>query len=192
VVTSIIDFRCSECKNDRRRQMIIRTEEIKDYQEVYNLNFEAFDGRDDEAVLIEKVRTSDYFVPELSLVAEIEGKIAGHLLLSKANVIEGENNHHEVIVLAPIAVKPEFQKSGIGGKLILEGLKRCRDLGYSLVFLIGHPDYYPKFGFKPARQFRIELKQFHVPDHVFMVCELVEGKLNVTKGELKYPETFLS
>jgi putative acetyltransferase len=170
--------------------MIIRTEETKDYQDVYTLNYEAFGGRDDESRLIERIRTSEFFVAELSLVAELEGKILGNILLSKAIVVD-EDKNYEVIVLAPIAVKPEFQRTGVGRKLILEGLKRCRELGYNLVLLIGHPEYYPKFGFKPARQFQLELRQFEVSDKVFMVCELVEGALRNIKGELIYPEAFV-
>jgi putative acetyltransferase len=78
----------------------------------------------------------------------------------------------------------------IGSKLIREGLKRCSELGYELVFLIGHPTYYPKFGFKPARKYGFDLKQFNVTDEVFMVCELKEGKLNHITGELRYPSSF--
>jgi len=168
----------------------IRTEEVKDYPEVYTLNYEAFGGRDDESKLIEKIRQSKFFVPELSLVAELEGKIVGNIVLSKASVV-GEQEVHEVIVLAPIAVKPGLQKKGIGGELIQEGLRRCRNLGYSLVLLIGHPEYYPRYGFQSARQYQLELRQFEVPDHVFMVRELVEGALMNIRGELKYPDAFL-
>ncbi|WP_328276957.1 N-acetyltransferase [Paenibacillus chibensis] len=96
-----------------------------------------------------------------------------------------------MIALAPLAVSPEHQKQGIGKRLMQEGLKRCQNLGYSLVLLIGHPEYYPKFGFKPARPLGLELKQFAVPDDVFMVCELQEGALVRIQGELIYPEVFL-
>jgi putative acetyltransferase len=171
--------------------MILRTEESSDYSSVYALTCEAFGGRNDESLLIERIRASVYFVPELSIVAEIDNKIVGHLLLSRATVVEQERNH-DVMVLAPVAVKPEYQKRGIGGSLIREGLHRCRTLGYGLVLLIGHPDYYPKFGFKPARSFQFELRQFEVPNEVFMVCELQEGEIKKCKGELRYPEAFLS
>jgi len=171
--------------------MIIRTEEIKDYPDVYALNYEAFGGRADESRLIERIRKSEFFLPELSIVAEAGGRLVGHILLSKANIVD-EKKNHEVIVLAPIAVKPELQRTGIGGELIREGLRRCRDLGFSLVFLIGHPEYYPKFGFKPARHYQLELRQFEVPDEVFMVRELIEGALKNMKGELQYPDAFVS
>ena len=169
--------------------MIIRTETTSDYSKVFEVNYQAFRNREDEPKLVEKIRDSKQFISELSIVAEENNEILGHILLSKAEVIEGDINH-EVIVLAPIAVKPELQNMGIGSKLIQEGLKRCKNLGYGLVLLIGHPTYYPKFGFKQARQYGLELKQFNVTDEVFMVCEVIEGELDKIKGELKYPETF--
>jgi len=168
----------------------IRTEERKDYQEVYSLNEEAFGGSD-ESLLIERIRASEQFIPELSLVAEEAGNIIGHVLFSKAVVVD-EGKEQDVIVLAPVAVKPERQKTGIGSQLIQEGLRRCRDLEYGLVLLIGHPSYYPRLGFKPARQFQLELKQFKVPDEVFMVYEVIEGSLGRIKGELLYPGAFFA
>lgn len=169
--------------------MLIRTEEAKDYKDVYFVNYEAFGGRDDESRLVERIRDSVNFIPELSIVAEVEGKIVGHLLFSKAQVRD-ESNRHDVIVLAPIAIKPNHQKMGIGGKLIREGLSRCKEMGFPLVLLIGHPAYYPKFGFKPARQFQLQLRQFHVSDDVFMVYEVQEGALENIQGELLYPDAF--
>lgn len=167
--------------------MEIRTETLNDYDEVFHLNYLAFNHREDESKLIERIRASEQFVPELSLVAEEDRKIVGHALFSEAEVVDNENRH-KVIVLAPIAVLPVEQKKGIGGKLIHEGLKRSKALGYSYVFLIGHPSYYPKFGFKPARRYGFDLKQFHVPDEVFMVYELTEEPR--IKGELRYPSSF--
>lgn len=169
--------------------MIIRTETSADYEGVHQVNVKAFGDREDEARLVENIRNSAGFIPELSIVAEQDNEIVGHILLSMAVVEDGENTY-DVIALAPIAVMPKVQKQGIGKALILEGLERCRTLGYHLVFLIGHPEYYPKFGFKPAGQYGFELKQFEVPEDVFMVCELKAGELQKIKGELKYPPTF--
>lgn len=169
--------------------MIIRTETEADFEEVYKLNYLAFGNREDESRLVERIRTSEEFIPELSIVAEIANEIVGHLLLSKA-VVENAEEIYTVIVLAPIAVKPSRQKQGIGTKLIEEGLRRCKDLAYNIILLIGHPDYYPKFGFQPARKFGLELKQFNVPDDVFMVYEVEVGELQKIAGELKYPRAF--
>lgn len=168
--------------------MEIRTEMQKDYDEVYQLNVRAFDNREDESKLIERIRASEWFIPELSLVAEDNGQIVGHALFSKSAIVDHEDKHHEVIVLAPIAVLPDRQKQGIGGKLIREGLRRSAELGYQYVFLIGHPSYYPRFGFKPAREHGFELKQFDVADDVFMVYEWTDDP--AIRGELRYPSPF--
>lgn len=170
--------------------MQIRTETAEDYREVFEVNYLAFGNREDESQLIEKIRKSEGFIPELSIVAVEEGKIKGHILLSKA-IVEGERRKYDVIVLAPIAVHPDAQGRGIGGSLIEEGKQRCRELGYSVILLIGHPSYYPQFGFKPARTYALELLQFPVPDEVFQVCGLTEGALDEIEGELIYPEVFL-
>ncbi|MBM6617450.1 GNAT family N-acetyltransferase [Bacillus suaedaesalsae] len=169
--------------------MKIRTEHPHDHQEVFNLNYKAFGKREDESRLIERIRKSDNFIPGLSLVAELDRKIVGHLLISKATLKDG-NEETEVLVLAPIAVNPEMQKSGIGSALIEEGLRRSKELEYGLVFLIGHPSYYPRFGFKPGRDYQFDLKQYNVPNDVFMVKELREGDLLKVSGELLYPESF--
>ncbi|WJH36624.1 N-acetyltransferase [Paenibacillus sp. CC-CFT747] len=153
---------------------IIRTETEEDYAGVREVNIRAFGNREEEANLVDRIRKSEGFLPSLSLVAEEEGKINGHMLISKAEVVE-EGNVHEVLVLAPIAVEPSRQKQGIGSRLIEEGLSRCRQLEYDVLLLIGHPEYYPRFGFRPARPFGVELKQFPVPDEVFMSLELKEG-----------------
>jgi len=169
--------------------MEIRTEKASDDEAVFELNYLAFSHREDESRLIERIRTSAGFISELSLVAEDNGRIVGHVLFSRAEVIDGEDRH-DVIVLAPIAVLPSYQKCGIGGSLIREGLRRCEALGYRYVFLIGHPTYYPKFGFMPARAHGFELKQFEVPDSVFMFISLTNELLEAIKGELRYPNVF--
>ncbi|MFC5472283.1 GNAT family N-acetyltransferase [Cohnella suwonensis] len=118
--------------------IIIRSEIESDHTQVHDVNWVAFGNREDEATLVERIRNTPNFVPQLSIVAELDGEIVGHLLLSKAEVVD-DNNLHEVIVLAPIAVKPDYQKQGIGKQLIYEGLNRCKELGFYIVLLIGHP-----------------------------------------------------
>ncbi|SDN02022.1 hypothetical protein SAMN04487897_101814 [Paenibacillus sp. yr247] len=87
---------------------------------------------------------------------------------------------------------PDFQKEGVGSELIFEGIRRTKELGYGIILLIGHPTYYPRFGFKPARTYGYELNQFKVSDDVFMVCEVLEGQLRNMNGELLYPRSFFS
>lgn len=170
--------------------MVIRTERLTDFEQVYSLHYEAFGKRDDEARLVERIRQSDGFVADLSIVAEYDGALAGHLLLSKAAIV-GHGSPLEVIVLAPVAVRPALQRKGIGSSLIVEGLRRTKRLGYGLVALIGHPGYYPRFGFEPARRHGLELTQYDVPDDVFMINELIEGSMEGVTGELQYPRAFL-
>jgi putative acetyltransferase len=170
-------------------QMQIRTETAQDYSQVFELNVKAFGNREDESRLIERIRASEEFVPELSIVAEQDGAVVGHILLSRAKVLDG-NHSQEVIVLAPIAVDPQMQRQGIGAALIREGTERSRQLGYEIILLIGHPGYYPQFGFTPARAYGLALTQFTVPDEVFQVYGLQEGALEKVKGELIYPAAF--
>lgn len=89
--------------------MKIRTERLSDYGEVFNLNYLAFGNREDESRLIDRIRISEGFITELSLVAEVNGQIVGHALFSKAEIINDEENRNEIIVLAPIAVLPSNQ-----------------------------------------------------------------------------------
>lgn len=168
-------------------QLKIRAEAPADYNELFHLHYTAFGEREDESRLSERIRESQEFISELSLVALTNDLIVGHALFSKAMVVNNDTQH-EVIILAPIGVKPEFQKQGVGSALIRKGLKIAKELNYSHVFLIGHPTYYPKFGFEPARPHGFELIQFNVPNEVFMVAHLREDvKLD---GELRYPDSF--
>ncbi|MCC3377377.1 GNAT family N-acetyltransferase [Cohnella sp. REN36] len=178
----------------------IRTAAASDGEQIYQLHLRAFGGRKEESELVERIRVSDGYVPELSLVAveEETGEVVGHALISKAAVYDLDQPT-EVLVLAPIGVDPAYQRQGIGGHLIREGLSRAEALGFKLVLLIGHPSYYPRFGFEPAGLHGLVLMQFVVPDEVFMVRELAPGELvrmrderKGTVGELKYPQTFFA
>ena len=110
------------------------------------------------------------FVPALSLVAETEGRVVGHILLTPTRTSAGGT----VLALAPVAVDPPFQRQEIGSALVLGALAGARRLGYGVVIVVGHPDYYPRFGFSPARAKGFEAP-FPVPDEAFMVLELRPG-----------------
>jgi predicted N-acetyltransferase YhbS len=172
-------------------EITIRTEEEKDYQEVITLNEEAFrfnnftDGK--EGDLVRQLRISKVFIPELSIVAEYMNSIVGHILISKV-YLEGINSR-EILSLTPMCVKPVFHNKGIGTLLIEEGLKRARELGFDSIIVIGHPSYYPRFGFKLASAFNLKLT-FECPDEAFMAQELTPGSLKDTGGVIKLPPEF--
>lgn len=142
-----------------------------------------------EHILVARLRVSDAYVPELSIVAENEdGQIVGHILLSKIRIVEGENTE-ESLALAPVSVLPKFQNQGIGSRLIQAALEKAREIGFLSVIVLGHPDYYPRFGFRKASEWGIR-PPFNVPDNVFMALELEVGTLNHVCGIVEYPEPF--
>ena len=165
----------------------IRPETQSDQDAIREVNEQAF-GRPLEANVVEKVRQSSGFLPELSLVVECEGQIIGHVLFSELT-IEGENRAWTVLALGPIAVRPEFQKQGIGGKMIQAGFERATTLGYGVVVLIGHPTYYPRFGFVPESQFGLKCA-IPVPDDVFMAYLLCPDGLDGIQGTVVFPPAF--
>ncbi|WKK67082.1 GNAT family N-acetyltransferase [Lutimonas zeaxanthinifaciens] len=172
--------------------MTIRQETSKDYKDVFYLIEKAFRSEQysdhKEQFLVERLRKSDAFIPELSLVAEVEGKIVGHILLTKLK-IKNAADSFDSLALAPVTVLPEFQGIGIGGKLIAESHKRAKELGHESIVLLGHESYYPKFGYQRADKFEIELP-FKVPKENCMVIELVENGLNGVSGMVEYPKEF--
>ena len=172
--------------------MNIRQERITDFKEVFSLIKEAFKDEQfsdhKEQLLVERLRKSEAFIPELSLVAEIDGKIVGHILITKLK-IKNVMNEFESLALAPVSVLPTYQKRGIGGKLIIEAHQKATDLGYKSIVLLGHENYYPRFGYKQASEYGIELP-FEVPKENCMVIELVEDGLKGVSGTVEYPKEF--
>jgi putative acetyltransferase len=169
--------------------MIIRSERKDDYDTIYQLNVLAFENRLAEADLVDRIRKSQDFIPVLSIVAEVNGQVVGHILFSKIGIVSN-NIIIPALALAPMAVLPNFQKQGIGARLVRDGLNKCRELGHNIVVVIGHPWFYPKFGFKSARKYGLECDQYNVSDDVFMVVELDERALQDVQGIVRYPEIF--
>lgn len=164
--------------------VIIRTETPNDYPKVYDLHTEAF-GENKEALLVDRLRASSSFIHELSIVATIDDKIAGHILFSKVNIVNSEKKHPS-LALAPMAVSPDHQNNGIGSMLIEEGLSRAKQLGYSSVLVLGHTYFYPKFNFTPANKWNIKAP-FNIPAESFMALELYNGALSGVEGIVEYP-----
>jgi putative acetyltransferase len=165
----------------------IRPETAEDYAAIAEVNRLAF-GQEDEARLVEALRRSPDFIAELSLVAVEAGRVVGHILFSPV-VIETKDGPVPALALAPMAVRPEVQNQGIGSELVRDGLERCRSLGHKIVVVVGHPGYYPRFGFSPARAQGLEAP-FPVPDEAFLALELVPGALDGVAGMVKFPPPF--
>lgn len=163
----------------------VREERPEDFEAVRRVNELAF-GRPEEASLVEALRTAAE--PHVSLVAEVEGRVVGHIFFSPV-MIESEEAAHEAIALGPMAVLPEFQGRGVGSRLVLEGLEECRRRGHGVVFVLGHPEFYPRFGFAPTKPRGITC-EYQVPAEVFMLKELREGALAGRAGVVKYHEEF--
>lgn len=168
-------------------KLSVRPETSEDHEAIRDVNMRAF-GRPVEALIVERVRSTSAFLPELSLVAEQDGRIVGHVLFSEA-VIEGVAERWTVLALGPVAVIPERQRQGVGSLMIETGLKWSAELGYRAVLLIGHPGYYPRFGFVPAKAHEIE-PRFSVPDDVFMVRLLRLDGLEGVQGAFAFPPAF--
>jgi len=167
--------------------LLIRKEEKKDYKKIYIVNRLAF-GQENESKLIEKIRKGGNFIPDLSLVAKVDSKIVGHILFSKIKIVG--NSIFETLALAPMAVIPAFQKQGIGSKLIKKGMAKAKELGFDSIIVMGHKDYYPKFGFKRASTWNIKCP-FKVPDEAFMAIELTKKALEGKAGIVNYPHEFM-
>jgi len=169
------------------RVMQIRPERPEDREAVFDVNRLAF-GQENEARLVDALRQSSAFIPELSLVALDGSDVLGHILFTRITV-EGRSGTHDALALAPMAVLPPFQRQGIGSALVRRGLEEARGLGHRVVIVVGHPDYYPRFGFVPGRPLGI-LPPFEVPSEAFMVLELQPGALLGIQGVVKYPPEF--
>ncbi len=166
----------------------IREETREDQSSIHRLLAEAF-GRENEAGLVDKLRNSPAYIPELSLVALVDGSIAGHILFTKNRIINEDGSQFESLSLAPLAVGATFQKKGVGKQLIGAGLTRAKVLGYSSVLVLGHEHYYQKFGFLPADTWHI-VPPFKVPRNVFMALELSPQSLRHISGTVIFPKEF--
>lgn len=176
--------------------LVIRKETQEDYAAVEDLIATAFhdlkESSHTEHRLVARLRQSEAFIPQLSLVAVTsEGKCVGHILLTEASVLADDGlTRTPVLALAPLAVLPECQRQGVGTALMQEAISPSRDLGFNAIIVLGHPDYYPRFGFKSAADFGIACP-FKVPSECFMALELRPHALKQVTGTMQYaPEFF--
>jgi putative acetyltransferase len=164
--------------------MQIRLEQPADVAAVHAVNASAFETSA-EAALVDALRAQEQ--PILSVVADEEGSIVGHILFSPVTLMG--RDELAIMGLGPMAVLPARQRGGIGSALVRNGLERCRQLGCAAVVVLGHPEFYPRFGFVPASRFGIT-SEYDVPDEVFMALELKMGVLNGKAGTIRYHPAF--
>lgn len=171
----------------------IRQETEKDYPQVFKLVEEAFRDMEEsdhrEQFLVERLRHSPAFVPELSLVADEDGGVVGYGLMTRVSIRSGKVDA-ESLALAPVAVRPDRQSMGIGSALIRELHARAARLGYKSAVVLGHEGFYPRFGYRKASDFGITFP-FEAPSECCMAVELVTGGLRDIRGVVCYPETFM-
>lgn len=163
----------------------IRQESAADQQEVFDLLHEAFKTAEienpEEPFLVDSLRKAEAFIPELSMVAEYKGQIVGHILLTKIK-IKNEKKVFDSLALAPVAVLPPYQGKGIGGMLIKQAHQKAKELGHLSIILLGHENYYPKFGYQLTEKYGVRL-----PFENCMALELIKGALNNVTGTVEYP-----
>ena len=164
--------------------MNIRPETDVDLSAIYDLNVSAFETSA-EADLINALRQQ--VIKHISLVAETADEIVGHIMFSPVDLTD--DSSALIMGLAPMAVKAEFRNHGIGSALVKSGIEACREVNAGAIVVLGHPDYYPRFGFKPASKFDLSC-EYDVPDDVFMAMEIVPGYLSEKSGVIRYHEVF--
>ena len=173
--------------NASNRTLSIRPEIPADYDAIHRVVAAAF-GSESEATLVRSLRADvDAYVPELALVAEEGGNVVGHIMLTNAT-LHGEEDWR-VLALGPLAVSPERQRTGAGTALTEAVLELAEARGAPLVGLVGHPAYYPRFGFEPARGRGIEPPSEEMPDAAFMVKTLSNYK-DRYRGRFEYAPAF--
>ncbi|MDQ4134244.1 MAG: N-acetyltransferase [Actinomycetota bacterium] len=163
--------------------MEIRPERPEEAPLIRRVNESAF-GQPDEADIVDRLRGSPHWIDELSLVAVDSGELVGHLLLSTVTLDAGI----DVLALAPMAVVPQRQRQGVGSALVREALARAATTKFPLIIVVGHPEYYPRFGFEAAAERGVSAP-FPVPDQAWMLYRLPRYD-SAIRGRVVYPPAF--
>jgi len=169
--------------------LLIRLETPDDHYTVEELTRETFwtfwgDERKicDEHLLVHKLRTAEAFVPELNFVAELDGKLVGHIIYTRSWIESNDGKKHEMLTFGPLSVLPEYQSWGIGRKLMMHSFEKAKEMGFKAVFIFGHPDYYPRVGFKRGAEFGLTDFDGNVYD-ALMVYTLFDTGLDGITGK---------
>lgn len=166
--------------------IVIRREETADEARVRFVNEQAF-GRSEEADLVDRLRRS--CDNALSLVAADGQIVVGHILFTPVTIADN-GAALEGMGLAPMSVLPDFQRHGIGTRLVQAGIDILKDHGYPFIIVLGHPDFYPRFGFRPASAYGITPQWEGVPDEAFMLLALDDSLLERVSGVAWYHDEF--
>lgn len=171
----------------------IRQEKHGDLPVILDLVEKAFENVEEsdhqEKHLVARLHGSDTFIPELSLVAvNGEGVIVGYILLTKVKIVSADSTTVSLAV-APLVVHPAYQNNKIGGMLIEKAHKTAIAMGYGSAVLLGHKDYYPRFGYRKAIDYGIRFP-FDAPQECCMIIELLSDALSGVTGIVHYPECF--
>jgi len=165
--------------------ILIRREYSSDVEYIHQLNQSVF-GDESEAVLVDRLRDADSLV--LSMVAEIDGRIIGHICFSPA-VIEQADESYPALAMAPMSIASDIQHQGLGSMLVNAALEHLRQEHHKIVVVLGHPGFYGKLGFKPAAEFSIHWDH-DVPDEAFMVYPLTDDALDNVSGTVHFRPEF--
>ncbi len=166
--------------------LTIRPEQPGDSAAIYAVQEQAFDSKVEPELVTNLQRRG---VSILSLVALVNQQIVGHALFTPV-AFASLPNYHRAFTLAPLAVLPAFQGRGIGSRLTWTGLELCQARGYEIVMVVGHADYYPRFGFVPAQQFGLHCTFFPPDNPAFMALELRSGALEGKHGLVIFEPEF--
>jgi putative acetyltransferase len=163
---------------------MIRPERADDHGAVRALNASAF-ASPGEAKLVDRLRREADSV--VSLVAEDGGTVVGHIMFTPVTL--SNHPHLRIVGLGPMAVASTHRRRGVGSALVRSGLERCKEMGFGAVFVLGHPDYYPRFGFRPAVNYGLAC-EYDAPPEAFMVAELQPNHLAAASGTISYHAAF--
>lgn len=168
--------------------MVLRPEQEAEFPAIYELVKTAFEtarvSNGDEQNFVARLRAGGTYIPELALVAETDGRLNGHIMLTRT-FVETPGGQRPLLLLGPLAVVLERRNQGLGGQLVQEALRLAKGQGHTAVVLVGDPAYYRRFGFKSANHFGISNTN-GIPDANVLACELVPGSLKNLNGSIKF------
>jgi len=174
-------------------QILIQQTKQEDFRITENITREAFwnlfQPGCDEHLLLHTLRDSNSYIPELDMVALSGNELIGHILITKAKVVDVQSVAHQVLCVGPVSVLPGFQTKGVGAKLLNESIAVAKSLGYVAMILFGHPDYYHRFGFENAEKFGITTKDGKNFEP-FMALELHPNALQSVTGKFYEDDAF--